>query len=306
MKNKYCHPEAHNLSGRRFGLTIIDRLSELSLHKARPIEWHAHEETEIICCIKGNLKYEFRHRVDVTLSAGCFLVIPKNLTHRLADGIDGPCRRISFFLVNRPKKTGKTMPFTPKEYRDILSDILKKRFRPRAFAPTLHQDLIRVANLVQRGDLTSRDCVDLRTTVASALISLSTTKTSTSAKPSVRLINEAVRWLHEHYHEKVSLDQVATFMGYSPSHFSSLFKERTGLPPMEWLIRLRMEKACEFLKSGSCTISAVARNVGFDDPLFFSRIFRKRIGIPPKKYRKNTFKNQSFRANDRKLTVSEF
>ena len=265
---------------------MIDRLSELSLQKARPIEWHAHEETEIICCLKGGLKYEFRNRVDVTLTAGCFLVIPKNLTHRLADGIDGPCRRISFFLTNMATGTSKTMPFTREEYRELLSDILKKRLRPRAIAPSLRQDLIRVANLVQRGNPSPRERVDLRTTVASALVSLGATKAGETEKPNVRLIGESVQWLHEHFHEKVSLDQMAAFMGYSQSRFGSLFKEYTGLPPVEWLIRFRIEKACEHLKSGSDTIATVARKVGFDDPLFFSRIFHKRIGIPPKEYQK--------------------
>ena len=286
MKRKYCHPEARNLEGRSIGLTMIDRLSELSLQKARPIEWHAHEETEIICCIKGGLKYEFRNRVDVTLTAGCFLVIPRNLTHRLADGIDGPCRRISFFLTNMATGTSKTMPFTRAEYRELLSDILKKRLRPRAIAPSLRQDLIRVANLVRRGNPSPRERVDLRTTVASALVSLGATKAGETEKPNVRLIGESVQWLHEHFHEKVSLDQMAAFMGYSQSRFGSLFKEYTGFPPVEWLIRFRIEKACEHLKSGSDTIATVARKVGFDDPLFFSRIFHKRIGIPPKEYQK--------------------
>ena len=286
MGEKYCHPEAHNLSGRSIGLAIVNRLSELSLRKARPIEWHSHEETEIICCIRGSLKYEFRNRLGATLTAGCFLIIPGNLAHRLADGIDGPCRRISFFLPNKPAGKSRTSPFTLGEYRDILSDVLKKRFRPRAFAPSLQRDLTRIADLVQRGDLSARERVDLRVTTAATLVSLAATKASEPTKPNVRLIGEAVQWLHKHFHEKISLDQMAAFMGYSPSRFCVLFKEHTGLPPVEWLIRLRIEKACEHLKSESDTIATVARKVGFDDPLFFSRIFHKRIGIPPKEYQR--------------------
>ena len=284
MGKRYCHPEAHNLSGRSFGLAIVDRLSELSLRKARPIEWHSHEETEIICCIKGSLKYEFRNRLGATLTTGCFLVIPGNLAHRLADGIDGPCRRISFFLPNKPTGKSRTSPFTQGEYRDILSDVLKKRFRPRAFAPSLQRDLTRIANLVQRGDLSARECVDLRITTAAALVSLAATKTCEHARPNVRLIGEAVQWLHEHFHEKISLDQMAAFMGYSPSRFCILFKEHTGLPPVEWLIRYRIERACALLKAEKDAISTIARKVGFDDPLFFSRIFRKRIGLSPTEY----------------------
>ena len=289
MKRKYAHPESHNLSGKAFGLPPIDRLSELSLQSARAIEWHSHDETEIICCLKGSLRYEFRKRLDATLASGCFLVIPSGHTHRLADGIDGPCRRISFFLQDRPTALGPTTPFTRAEYRDMISDILKKRFRPRSYPPSLRQYLTRIANLVQTGTLTPKERVELRTASAAAIFSFSTAKPSDVPKPQVRLIGESVKWLHAHFQEKVSLAQMSAFMGYSQSRFCELFKDHTGLPPMEWLIRYRIEKACELLKTGSDAVSDIARKVGFDDPLFFSRVFRKRTGASPKDYRENAF-----------------
>ncbi|MDE7068124.1 MAG: helix-turn-helix domain-containing protein, partial [Schaedlerella arabinosiphila] len=62
------------------------------------------------------------------------------------------------------------------------------------------------------------------------------------------------------------------------------FKQRMGVPPMQFLSRLRIEKAKEFLTANSMSVSTVARLVGYDDPLYFSRVFRKSTGIAPHKF----------------------
>ena len=70
----------------------------------------------------------------------------------------------------------------------------------------------------------------------------------------------------------------------SESYFSHTFKQRMGVPPMQFLNRLRIEKAKEFLTANSMSVSTVARLVGYEDPLYFSRVFRKSTGIAPHKF----------------------
>lgn len=286
MKQKSRYSEPQQLGGKSIGLSWLDRLSELSLQNARPIDWHAHAELEIVCCIKGRLRYEFRNRPNATLTADCFLVIPGGFDHRLADGVDSPGRRISFFVRTNCPPGSRRMPFSPTEYRDLLSDILKKRCRPNAFPPSFRPIMTRIADLVHTNTPTPSDLIELRTLTAAALVAFAQSRVTKSPKSPARLIDESIRWLRAHWQEKVSLEQMATFMGYSQTRFCELFKAYTGLPPMEWLIRYRMENACAILKSEDCTISAAARRVGFPDPLFFSRIFRKRIGVTPREYQR--------------------
>lgn len=285
MLQHYSHPEAHNRTGRSFGLAGVDRLSELSLVTGRTIEWHAHDETEILCCLRGSLEYEFRERLGVTVTSGCFLVIPKRLEHRLVGGVDAPCRRLSIFLSDKPRTTAHERVFSRSEYRDMLADILRRRLRPRAVTPHALPDLARIADLTAKSVLTPRERVELRLRTAGVLISLAAERPPEAAKPQVRLIDEATRWLEEHYAGKVTLGQLTAFMGYSPSRLCELFKARTGLPPLEWLIRLRIEKACALLKNERLSVIETARRVGFDNPSFFSRVFHRRIGLSPTAFR---------------------
>ena len=286
MKAHYSHPEARECTGRSFGLPFVERLSELSLVKGRSIEWHAHDETEVLCCLRGSLEYEFRGRLGVTVPSGCFLVIPKGLEHRLVGGVDAPCRRLSLFLLEDARQ--KPAVFSRGEYRDLLADILRRRLRPHPFSPDTRNDLTRLADLTAKAELSSRNRVELRTRTAAVLVSLGTVRTPEGVKPQVRLIDEALKWLQTHSAEKVTLGQLTAFMGYGPSRFCELFKARTGLPPLEWLTRHRIDRACELLKDDNLTIVEIARRVGFDDPSFFGRVFRKRIGLTPGEYRRRS------------------
>jgi AraC-like DNA-binding protein len=70
------------------------------------------------------------------------------------------------------------------------------------------------------------------------------------------------------------------------SYLGALFRERTGLPPQQHLLQLRMEKAAGLIVESDLPISTIARSVGYDDPLLFSRMFRKVKGESPLGFRR--------------------
>ena len=85
--------------------------------------------------------------------------------------------------------------------------------------------------------------------------------------------------------DKASVGEVVKKMGLTRSYFSTMFKKHMHTSPQEYLIRLRMKKACEFLLVPNATIASVANSVGYDQ-FAFSRIFKKTIGISPAEYQK--------------------
>ncbi|WP_124727251.1 helix-turn-helix domain-containing protein [Staphylospora marina] len=100
------------------------------------------------------------------------------------------------------------------------------------------------------------------------------------------VIRKAILYLKKHLREKISLEQLAQSCCLSAWHLSHRFKRETGIPPMEFLNRLRLEKAAHFLEHTDCTIREIAGLVGFEDPNYFSRTFKKMSGITPSEYRK--------------------
>jgi AraC family transcriptional regulator, arabinose operon regulatory protein len=81
------------------------------------------------------------------------------------------------------------------------------------------------------------------------------------------------------------LSELATAAGVSVPHFCQLFRKQTGYPPIDFLIRRRIQRACRLLDGTHESVARIAAEVGFDDPYYFSRCFRRIMGRSPRSYR---------------------
>jgi AraC family transcriptional regulator, arabinose operon regulatory protein len=103
----------------------------------------------------------------------------------------------------------------------------------------------------------------------------------------INCIDSAILYMQEHVNETISLNDLSKLYHYSPSRFSSLFKQKTGYAPIDYFLQMKMQKASQQLDFTKQSIKEIAMNFGFDDPYYFSRRFTKVIGMPPTKYRGN-------------------
>ena len=83
----------------------------------------------------------------------------------------------------------------------------------------------------------------------------------------------------------LSLQAVASHVGHSPCHFSTVFGEETGHTFKEYLTETRIKRAKELLRTTTLRSSEIADQVGFNDPHYFSLVFRKHTGLSPKEFR---------------------
>jgi Transcriptional regulator containing an amidase domain and an AraC-type DNA-binding HTH domain len=87
------------------------------------------------------------------------------------------------------------------------------------------------------------------------------------------------------------LEQIAHNIYLSPVYISKIFKEETGESPINYLIKIRLEKAKDILQSkDSGSIKNIANQVGYEDVYHFSKLFKKYYGVSPLYYRKNALK----------------
>lgn len=100
-------------------------------------------------------------------------------------------------------------------------------------------------------------------------------------------VRQARDYLEMNYARKISIADLAAHIGLDRSYFGQLFRQATGLAPRQYLLKLRMAKACQLMGHSDLPVSTIARSVGYDDPLLFSRMFRKEMGCSPSGHRKN-------------------
>jgi AraC family transcriptional regulator len=97
-------------------------------------------------------------------------------------------------------------------------------------------------------------------------------------------LKRALDYLDTHLSERVTLGALASHAGRSRFHFARLFRASTGCSPMEYLMRLRVERGKRLLESGKESICEIAAHIGFCDQSHFARTFRKHTGMSPRDY----------------------
>ena len=83
----------------------------------------------------------------------------------------------------------------------------------------------------------------------------------------------------------ISLYSTASYVGISPNHLSTVFAQETGENFIDYLTRIRLEKAKHLLQNTAMKSAEIAFEIGFNDPHYFSYIFKKNTGLSPRDYR---------------------
>jgi two-component system response regulator YesN len=92
------------------------------------------------------------------------------------------------------------------------------------------------------------------------------------------------RYLHSHYAEPLSAEDIADFVQINRSYFSKLFKEYFDMPFVEYVTEIRMKKASALLQEGK-SVKDTASLTGFSDHNYFSRVFRQYYGTSPTSFK---------------------
>lgn len=99
-------------------------------------------------------------------------------------------------------------------------------------------------------------------------------------------MEESVHYFNENFSQDILIEEYAKSRHMSISWFIRCFKNYMGMPPMQYITSIRMNKAKELLKSTDYAIQEISSLVGYENPLYFSRIFKKQTGKSPMQYRK--------------------
>ena len=92
--------------------------------------------------------------------------------------------------------------------------------------------------------------------------------------------------MNRHLFEEMSVQQVASAVSLSPSHFSRQFKTRTGYSPYEYIILRRIDKAKYLLTSTQLSVKEIAFATGYNSEENFIHSFRSNVGVAPGLFRK--------------------
>ena len=103
------------------------------------------------------------------------------------------------------------------------------------------------------------------------------------------MINKIIQYIYDHYDEQLTLADVSKLFNFNYSYLSAYFSSHNEEGFNEFLNKIRIQKACDFLKQ-DIPISDISSMVGYSDHSYFCKVFKKFIGLTPSNFRKNGIK----------------
>ncbi len=93
-------------------------------------------------------------------------------------------------------------------------------------------------------------------------------------------------YIDQNYERGITIADAASYVFLSQGYFTRAFRDEFGISPMGYLMKKRLDRACELLGNDGIKVSGVASQSGFSSPQRFNAAFRKQMGMTPMEYRK--------------------
>lgn len=264
------------------GVTVLESIMALS---TRP---HAHPHAEVIFCLKGEFAYRIDGAGDMSLAAGMGLVIPARTRHSLLDNVDTPGKRLGFHILGQMAAERHFAVFTPSDYRGFRQTLLANACRPFKMPSALTASVNRLAEfLAPNAAKPSSSAMGLvRIICCSILYDMAATLSGPPLPARPHLMEDAVKFLEDHYAERIRIVDIVRHIGYGRARLFELFKRHTGLSPNDYLLRFRIRKAQDLLVQTDLSVREIARRIGMPDSSYFSIMFKRQTGRSPSSYRR--------------------
>ncbi|MFD1631999.1 AraC family transcriptional regulator [Pseudopedobacter beijingensis] len=236
------------------------------------------EDYILIYCVDGRGYSEINNKV-YDLGAGEFVIIPKGLnTKYYADG-DNPWSFYWFYFKDNDEIIKQILAFFykfNKNYKGFLEYGTERMALFNTVFDRLNKgysdDNLIMLNICLMNFLTS--------------LSFIITEGETSFHKGQGRISQSIEKMNKHLETSISLETLAKDINLSVSQFSLLFKNRTGVSPIDYFNQLKIQNACKYLDNTSMQIKEIAYKIGIHDAAYFSRLFKKIKGVSPADYRK--------------------
>lgn len=98
-------------------------------------------------------------------------------------------------------------------------------------------------------------------------------------------VNRSIAFMRKNVNQTLTVEALAAQANYSVSHFTSLFRQKTGFSPIHYFNQLKIQQACQHLHFTDRSVKEIGYELGFQDSFYFSRLFKKQMGLSPSQYR---------------------
>ncbi|OPA80971.1 hypothetical protein BVG16_01080 [Paenibacillus selenitireducens] len=174
------------------------------------------------------------------------------------------------FIIDKKYAPNKVKQFVNKLVLDIM---LKLKINQQYANEKIQRQLIQISNI---GELQKWLIHFIEEAVR-------TMEDISKQSKKIEIIN-AQKYVLLNLDQKITLDEVANHLHLNPSYFSRLYKKETNENFIEYVTRMKMEKAKELLNHSEKTIDSISQLLGYDNKSYFVKLFKQHFGVVPSKF----------------------
>ncbi|RZK36874.1 MAG: AraC family transcriptional regulator [Pedobacter sp.] len=228
----------------------------------------------LLYCISGRGNIHINEQ-EIELTPNTFFIIAKNTPHHYKSSITDPW---SIYWVHF---TGATA--------DLIYDRYAAQaplLRQIAYSEKRIEKFDTIFNLLEESfDEQSLEIANLK--LMDFISSMVYSKQLNPSLNQIDQIENSILFMKNNINGIFTAETFAKQQQLSLSHYSRLFRSKTGNSPLHFFNQLKVQKACQYLYFTDRNIKEICTELGFEDPFYFSRLFKKFMSISPSQYKKN-------------------
>jgi len=264
----------------RRGVPDIPLLGRYNYTSAQPgLEDHVHERAMEICfLVKGCQTYEVGGQSYRLKGGDVFITFPNE---RHSTGGSPEEKGVLYWMVLRvPAKAEGFLGLPPAQSGALLRALLG--IAPRHFSGSwkMKEHLDAVTTLYHQRDEPLR-AFGMANHLGAFLLEILACSRKISEPSGMRSLASVLRHIDQHLGESLAVPELAALAGLSEARFKVRFKQETGMPPGEFVLRARIEEARRLLTKGRLSVTHVAYDLGFSTSQYFATVFKRFAGETP-------------------------
>lgn len=245
---------------------------------------HSHNVCEIGIAVSGSGTVMINDRVLPFNPGDISVIFPGDM--HISNSIDNNKNTWSYINIDIDKMIVRS-PGILSGIEDILSS---KKQLSNVFTPELHPTIVNYVNrlfneLIEKSYGYKSLCQYLFAAIMIDVYRISTETVPAENKKHMAPIIPALSYISLHYSENITSSKLAEICYISQTHLRRLFKEYTGISPLEYVYKARITAATALLKTSSMSILDIAYAVGYSTQTSFNSHFKRFTGTTPSKYR---------------------